>query len=517
MSEEKESVARSHLPYRAEYCKTSRARCKKCNEPMLAGSLKLASSTKSRFHDGYDYHFHHLDCFFRIKRPASVAEIGHFETLKYDDQKMLEKAIETKGSSIMKKSPDEISSKSKAATAGKKKKRDEPAADLKNYEDFLVEYAKSSRSQCIKCEKKIEKDLVRIGKLDYNADTAFKGGPIPRWYHSECFAKCLEKLEFDGDISKINGFDELEKSDQKSLKRSIKPEPKKELADGDVKRPKKEDEDVDVEEEKALKKQSDRFFRLRECVATMKRKEMEVMLELMRQKHDFKHNTTGLVDAATDVLMFGPIDKCPECKQFGFMQLRAGRYICTYEKSEGSQCTYETIEPSRSKPFVPEEIMDSYDFFGSLRLKVRKRLFPKNLRKAVEEKEAEINATVMEDGPLEGLTLGVTSWQAINADKTKVQNKVTMLGGTLVTALDRSLFVILTSEEELSKETPKIEVAKALEVPFANEKFLFSLKTKADVVKELSKCLIGEWDGDLTERFEQMRSGHKSVSPVKAE
>lgn len=515
MAEEKESLARTQLPYRAEYCKTSRARCKKCNEPMQSGSLKVASSTKSRFHDGFDYHYHHVECFFRVKRPASVAEIGHYETLKYDDQKMLEEAIETNGRSLFSANGSQ-ELKGASELSSKKKKRDASTSEIVNYDDFLIEYAKSNRSTCVKCEQKIDKALIRIGKLDYNAETSFKGAPIPRWYHVDCFANSLEKVEFDGDINKVKGYADLEKDDQKMLKKAIKPV---KLSVGSmqssIKKVKKEN-DGDNEEDQLLRKQSDRFFRLREQVSSMKRKDIECMLEHMNQKHDYK-NSGSLIDMATDVLLFGPIKKCPQCKQTGHIQLRTSRYICTSTTPEGINCSYESSEPKRGVPDIPEQLSDAYVFLEKYKFKEGKRIFPSKLLKAVEEKEAETNNTIVENGPLEGITIGITSWQAIDANKTKVQKKVMTLGGKLVTALDRSIFVILSSEEELKKDTPKIEVAKALDVPFATETFLFKIESRDDVVRELSKCLINKWDGDLKERFETMRKAVSNGSPIKQE
>lgn len=510
-AEDKESLARANLPYRAEYCKTSRAKCKKCSENMEAGSLKLAVMTKSRFHDGYDAAYFHVSCFFRMKRPTSVAEIRHYETLKYEDQKMLEKAIETNGKSVLGVTvagPVEEKSKgkkSKKASAVKRGTGEEQV--LVNYDDFLVEYAKSSRATCKKCEEKIEKSTVRLGKLDYDAETPYNAGPVPRWYHLECFVESRKKLEFFGEIKKVKGFRELEEEDQKMLRKTIKPlkPDASELGATDEKKPKMEDEATNLqraEEEEKLKKQSDRFFKLREFVDSMKRKDIEQMLDYMEQKSDFKASTL-LVDMATDVLLFGPLDKCPKCSSSRGMVLRGGSYICTRTIDE-VPCTYETREPKRGVPDVPEEVVEKYyDFFDKYRFSGGTRIFASTFVKAVEQKEAEDNHTTLGDAPLEGVSIGVISWNSIETEKTKVQKKLMTLGAKLQTSLDSSIFVIITSKSELSKNHPKVEVAKALNIPFAKEDFLFKIQKREDVVPQLKKCLITEWDGDLEERFQK--------------
>lgn len=511
--EDKETLAKAHLPYRAEYCKTGRAKCKKCSEPMEANSLKLANMTKSRFHDGYDASFYHVACFFQIKRPGSVAEIRSFETLKFEDQKMLEKAIETDGLSVLGTSVQlSRNGKNVKEKDSKKKAKKRAAVELEegvsylvNYDDFLVEYAKSNRSKCVKCEEKIDKSEIRLGKLDYEADTPWQGGPVPRWYHPDCFVESMDQLRFYGQVDKIKNFKDLEKQDQKLLKKKVvvrkppidslvKIEDKKIKADPAVE-----------EEEKLLKCQSDRFYSLREVISGMKRKDIEEMLQNMRQKYHTK-NSSLLIDSATDVLLFGPLRKCAKCKKRGGMELRGSSYICTLG-DDWDKCDYETREPDRDVPDIPDEIMEKYPFLQEYEFTGGKRIFPSKFVKAVEQKEAEDNNVVQEGAPLEGLTIGVISWNGVKIDKTKIQKKVTTLGGKLTTVLESSLFLILTNENELSKEaSPRVEVAKALGIPFAKPDFIFNIKSKDDVVPQVVKSLIGGWDGDLESRINLMAS-----------
>lgn len=499
--EDKESLARAQLPYKAEYCKTSRAKCKKCAEAMPADSLKLASMTKSRFHDGYDAQYYHVNCFFQIKRPSSVAEIHHFETLKYDDQKMLEKAIESQGLSVLgKASTAEVAPTGKQAKKSAKKRGASGNAEgaLVNYDDFMVEYAKSSRSTCLKCQKKIEKDSVRLGKLDFAAETTWTNGPVPRWYHVDCFAESQEKLKFFGYVEKIKSFKELEKDDQKMLSKKVKfihpPE--------ETKKPKVESQ-ADKHEEELLKQQSDRFFSLREKVNAMKRKDIEAMLDYMKQKSSYRDSAV-LVDMATDIMLFGPLEKCPVCKRRGNIELRGGSYICSRMVEPEIRCTYETRDPKRGVPDVPSELTEKYPFFEDYEFLGGKRIFPTTFVKAVEQKEAEDNKTVVAEAPLNGLSIGVITWIGAGIDRSKLEKKVTTLGGKLRTALDSSLFVIITNPDELSKDSAKVEVAKALNVPFATADFILNIETKEDVVPELTKCLISDSKKvDIKKRFKE--------------
>ena len=82
------------LPYKAEYARSNRARCKVCNETIEEDELKLASNGPSEQHDGKYWYFNHYDCFFDRYNVDSIIEIKNFEWLKYEDQKRIEKSID---------------------------------------------------------------------------------------------------------------------------------------------------------------------------------------------------------------------------------------------------------------------------------------------------------------------------------------------------------------------------------------------------------------------------------------
>lgn len=496
-AEEKDSLARDKLPYRAEYCKTDRAKCKKCSEPMEKGSLKLATIVQFTINkkEVSQATYYHVKCFFLVKRPTSIAEIRNFETLKYEEQKMLEKAIESNARSVL--------------TDGKKGKGKRAVDECVVYEDFRVEYSKSSRAKCCSCSEAIPKSKIRFAKMDYNGDIRGVVGPVSRWYHMECFAESLEQLEFFGQVSKVTGFEELEPEDRKMLKKLIKPLKAPTPENGDnSKKIKKEDK----QEELALKEQSERFHDLRSKLNHAKKNDLDELLQFMGQKHDFKIRDLAL-DLATDVLLFGPLKPCPKCKVPGTMVLRNSSYICLSVDKLGKCCDYETRDPQRTVPDFPNDFTEKYPYFADEYEFVEgKRIFPKTLLKAVEQKEAENNNLVIEGAPLEGLSIGVLSWNDLRKDKDSIKKKVITLGGRITTAIDSSLFVILSNKNALDKVTPKMEVAKDLAIPFAKEDFLFNLKTKDDVVPEVTKCLIGEWDGKLKVRYEKLSSAPTSSS-----
>ena len=159
------------------------------------------------------------------------------------------------------------------SSKGRKRSSKAPATNKK---DFNVEYAKSNRSKCCGCEVTILKGEVRISKMDYEGEKALQFGGIPRWYHTECFAKLRTDLEYYDAGTNIPGFKTLGQEDKDKVK-SLLPK----MKDADVptaaKKPKIEPEDA--QEEKELKAQTKSFFSIRDKLSVLSRGLLVELLE----------------------------------------------------------------------------------------------------------------------------------------------------------------------------------------------------------------------------------------------
>lgn len=188
-------------PYRAEYAKSGRSKCKGCKEGIEKDHLRLAVMIQSPMFDGKQPNWYHFNCFFAKQRPKTVADIGHFDSIRWDDQQK----IKTKLESLI-GTPDPVSTKKKST--GKKKEN----------ANFNVEYAKSGRAVCCGCQDKIVKEDIRIGKMDYDSDEGRRFGGINRWHHLECFVKLRQDLGFLDLASSLSGFLSLKEVDRTNLK-----------------------------------------------------------------------------------------------------------------------------------------------------------------------------------------------------------------------------------------------------------------------------------------------------------
>ena len=140
MDDEPSTSLRVDQPFKCEYAKSNRAACKGCKEKIGKDELRLAKMVKVPAFDGVSPHWYHFNCFFEKCRPKSTGDMGHFSSLRFEDQKRIEAKIG---------SPKAVSS---------------------SISDFSVEYSKSSRAACVLCEVKIPVNELRICKIDEESD-----------------------------------------------------------------------------------------------------------------------------------------------------------------------------------------------------------------------------------------------------------------------------------------------------------------------------------------------------------
>jgi len=164
-------------------------------------------------------------------------------------------------------------------TSGKGRKR--AKANTKVSGDFRVEYAKSSQSTCKGCEEKIIKGETRISKKDYESDDARRYGGLDRWHHVECFVKLRADFGYYESGDQLPGAKELSKEDLQKLKAAL---PK--MAQGDIPPPPKKikNEPEDEKETKAIKKQNDELYAIKDKISHLGKKELIAILEKNHQE-----------------------------------------------------------------------------------------------------------------------------------------------------------------------------------------------------------------------------------------
>ncbi|KAK2724376.1 poly [ADP-ribose] polymerase-like [Artemia franciscana] len=218
----------------AEYAKSSRSKCKLCEDPIEQGDLRLGVKVQSSKLDRKITSWYHLDCFFVRQRPKGTFDISGFENLRPEHQTAIEDRISGK---VIPALPEEV-----------KKRVGERGEKLK-LRDYKVEYATTGRSKCRKCVENIDRGDIRLSKRGYSPERAKMFGPQDRFYHVDCFAKNRRELDFTESAETIPGFDQLSMEDKNLLKEKLP-----DLQEGDDKEDIKEEEQdkTGVENEESL-------------------------------------------------------------------------------------------------------------------------------------------------------------------------------------------------------------------------------------------------------------------------
>ncbi|KAF3422106.1 hypothetical protein E2986_01385 [Frieseomelitta varia] len=473
------------LPYCVEYAKSSRASCQYCKKSIEKDSLRLAVIVQSPVHDGKITKWYHSECFFMKQRPKTTADIGNFDNIRWEDQKEIQKKIEE--TKIL-----------PVPSSGKGKKRGGSKLSAGPLRDFLVQYAKSSRSTCKACEEKIVQGEIRISKKDFESEEGRKYGGIDKWHHLECFVKIRENLEFYESGNMIPGSNELSKDDQKKLKSAL---PQIKAGDAPpIKKAKEEPEDA--EEEKEMKKQNDELFKIKDKLSSVKKSDLIAMLEENEQQ--IPEGVSSIIDRLSDAIYFGALKPCPKCN--GQLVYNSGTgYKCTGDLTEWTKCENVTQNPNRKKFIISSDMKETYSDLKSLKCKIRKRLVKISVpsTSSIIKKEDEVDSGIKVEAkprPLKHMQFVIIGHTG--KDKNTLKKEILHLGGEVITKLHENVAAIISTQREIDKMSKKMEEAKNLNIQVITEDFIEEAKeyTKP-AISLIKKKTISSWGGNLSDRI----------------
>ncbi|CAG7724082.1 unnamed protein product [Allacma fusca] len=468
------------IPYRAEYAKSGRAKCKHCTKEIGKGELRMAIMTKSRFFDGMQANWYHFECFFLRAKPKSAGDIAHFESLRWDDQKTIEAKIAQGGGD--------------AVVAGSGK-----AAAKKAEGEYMVEYAKSSRSSCPACEKPIPKQEIRIGKKEYESERAQQFGPMFRWHHLDCFVKIREQLDFLASGKILPGFRDLERDDQKLLETKL-PEikaGKRKLPENGAVATKKLKTEKD-ENEKIIQKQNKEMYKTRDAIQRAHESKEITKVELQQlfkyNKQDVPSGSDQIYDRLADIMTFGALLPCKVCKGGQYVYRSGVGYYCIGHITEFTKCSTVTDNPDR-KPFkVPKDLQEK-PLLNNYKGKVVKRVIPVHAQTTVKPsssgssssyKGPKINAK-----PLEKLKFLIDP----TLDKNSIKKKIVAFGGEVGHSVSSKVVAVISSAEQVEAGKEKLlKSAKEKNIPVVSASFVENIRdVDYNLDEQLQVHLIVDW------------------------
>ncbi|CAF1311166.1 unnamed protein product [Rotaria sp. Silwood1] len=459
--------------FRVEYAKSDRSKCKSCQSTIEKDTFRFAIMVQSPKFDGKVPTWYHTDCFFKKVKLIDVKIIKGFDDLRWEDQDTIRNIIQ-ENSKILSNENDSNNT-------------------------FSVQYAKSNRSTCHGCHISIDKDTLRLSRKNYTSRRARRYGPTDEWYHVNCFNQMKKDLGFFGTAESFFGFVDLNDEDQVELKEkfgtstSSKRKRKGEVMNNEstkAKQAKVEDtssETSNEQEETRLKKEQCELLwaykdELRKEIPNSVLKEL---LEFNAQKS--VSGESNLIDAVTDCMAFGALEPCPECN--GCLVFNYTNYRCTGNITEWTKCSYSTKLPQRRSFEIPDKIKENYDILPDYDPKL----------------------------PLNGYSVALLG--RLSKRIRTLQKQIEQLGGTIATTIDKTVDVIISTQDEVQKGNKKIQDAQTCEIHIVPEQFLDDiLNDRPSIVME--KLKISTW-GILPhirkqQAYEKKKTRQKSSTTFKS-
>ncbi|XP_050521530.1 poly [ADP-ribose] polymerase [Daktulosphaira vitifoliae] len=497
------------LPYRAEYAKSNRSKCKGCKIGIEKEHLRLAVMVQSPVFDGKQPNWYHFNCFFAKQRPKTIDDIAHIESIKWDDQQK----IKTKIESLVGTAQPET----------KKKK----SSKKKTNQDFNVEYAVSGRAVCCGCQDKIIKNDIRVGKMDYDSEEARRFGGINRWHHLECFVKLRNELEFMGFGSSLSGYATLNAEDRNQIKNLLPCLTNQNSKSNNVDQvdgpgPSKKMK-MDNEKTEIIKKQNNLIFKYRDYLKTINRKILKELLEFNNQEIP-DSNIAAIYDRLSDAMAFGVLLSCDECK--GQLVFKTGvGYQCLGYKNEWLKCEKIFLDPPRTIFQIPPHILENDEFLNNYKCKIQKRIFIENQKSSVSVPTPNEKGLVKVTRILPLRNMEFTSIHK-GAELKTLKLKVPKYGGTLISQCTDTIAAVFANTESIGKKSVKIKEAqeKDIQVIDPNE-FFDAIEKGGDAIDLIKKQNLAPWGGDIKKRVEKRlkeleaaygKSGQKSKSISKS-
>uniref|UniRef100_A0A8D8YVJ1 Poly [ADP-ribose] polymerase n=1 Tax=Cacopsylla melanoneura TaxID=428564 RepID=A0A8D8YVJ1_9HEMI len=570
-------MSKHNKPFETDYAKSNRASCKGCKTTITQGTLRLAVMVQSPFFDGKTPKWFHEKCFWAKNRPKAFLDIHNVSSLKHDDQELIKSKILGTESPADDGDADTPKSNSKAKAAkGKGKKR--PNKEISNAcNDFTIQYSLSNRAVCRGCQAKIAKDDIRVAKKNYESEQGRMLGGIDEWYHLACFAKLRTDLEFPHSGENIPGFDALSKSDREMTKKIL---PDMKSSSSNVKKEEADETDgptmskkAKTESSAAYKKQTDKLHKTLDIVKTMKRVDVDSLLDANQiQVPKNKGESQTLL---ADHLMFGLLKACPKCKGEGKYEMVPDEgYRCKNvykadakvgidlselaESAKRITCNFLTRDPDRVQFLIPNDYVEKYPALKAYKQKkgkkLEKKIFPEGSPSATtsssgvsapagpsgivksEPGSSGIGAPLVQRHlPLKDMLFYIhVSAMSSAAAKQKLTKEIINLGGDVTSEIKTYLAAAIATktavdsvvgdDEMESKSSGKgvraMETIEEMNIHVVPSKFVkdaAKVKPGDNAAELLEKMNLAPWASDLQSRIkmageEKLKSMEKSKS-----
>ncbi|XP_013149079.1 PREDICTED: poly [ADP-ribose] polymerase-like [Papilio polytes] len=299
----------------------------------------------------------------------------------------------------------------------------------------------------------------------------------------------------------IPGFENLRSDDQAMIMEKIS------IVDDDfivkkIKTHSNNGDDTVVNEElqDKLTVQSKAFDAYRNDLKDLTKNEIQALLK--ENDLDLPSSREVCIDNLADCMAFGVPQKCPECK-IGQIILDDFNYRCTGDVTPWTQCHYTTKEPDKDLFKVPESLRN-HDIFKNYKSNIIQRIF------SIKPSQATDVDLPDSANPYRGISYPLKNIQfflygKLKTPKEDLKRNILKLGGLVVSKLTDTTAAVVTTKEELDKNSTMIQAIQNKDIEVIDETYFDLINTENGTVLDSLRLIeeqnIASWGSDLFKRI----------------
>ncbi|KAI9093452.1 poly polymerase catalytic domain-containing protein [Phlyctochytrium arcticum] len=495
---------------RVEYAKSGRSMCKGCRSTISAGTVRIGYLKASAFFDGLQPEWHHKRCLLQKtkKYKLQTAHLEHahgINDLRWEDQESLKETA--RGMSAPNTSNEAGSSSSKGQVKPAEPPQKKSTAGQISRRSLHGKYSGKGAGPCAGCAKNIRANTLILGIPSENPESHESMDKTQNldWYHLDCFTNRPDTSEYR--FEDLQWTSEWKRGHEKKVKSLLVhenddragEEPQKatlqedsEDAKSKGKRKRSHPENEGEESDGKRAKSDDASNQLRDQSNLLWTVQDSIKRALGSGRHKQRllsflhHNTVMISDRPTesdiikivaDVLVFGVAEICSECGE-SRLAPRTFEYRCPVWKEWG-QCTSTSDKPKFSKFKIPSDMED--ETWLQVHPFVRcNRVFP-----VKPDSQPDTAAATIEDStrttlsskpmksktPFKNYTIAVAG--KLDQTQAQLQQLIESAGGTYSKAINPTVQILISNQQEIAKKSTKIRQAKDCRVDIVDQTYIY--------------------------------------------
>lgn len=201
------------------------------------------------------------------------------------------------------------------------------------------------------------------------------------------------------------------------------------------------------DKEQLLRIQSEEYWKLKDTLNKELYKD-QFIKDLLVQNSQLVSVTgrDNLLDLLTDIMYFGPLEKCTECKG-GQLIYKGKAYYCTGQFTEWTKCFHKTQEPKRADKFViDKELKEEFSCLNKFKFVQRQRIFAQTL----EEVESSLVKTETKEEAVKAMQplykMNFAATPKLSRGNPDIKLIIERLGGKFTTRLHEHTVALISNE-----------------------------------------------------------------------